>query len=135
MPNDFCNADGVQSLAEQIRGYMAKHGLKRPAMAAHVGISVHTLKGIITEERNTRGLNRARIIEALAKPPPRKPDPPHADVVRQYWGRESSEAIGKRVNVSGARIRAIALAIGLTNGEGITPDERHLASINAGEFN
>lgn len=124
MRNDFCNAREVQTIAEQIRAYMAQHGLKRPAMAEHAGISVHTLKGIIVEDRNPRGASRLSIIAALAKPPPRKPDPPHADVVRQYWGRESSEAIGKRVNVSGARIRAIASAIGLTSGEVNTSDER-----------
>lgn len=121
MPDDFRNAGEVQSpdagagrLAEQIRGFMQKHGLNLPRMAAHAGISRNTLKPIVAGTRQPRHAQRVALLAAIAKEPPPKPEPRHADLVREYWGQESSEAIGRRAKVSGSRIRAIAAAIGLT---------------------
>lgn len=110
---DNSEPDEVENIVDRVRAYMERHKLKIPDMADHAGLSRHTLKHILAG-REPREDARSALAAAVKKPPPARAEPPHADVVRQYWGRESSEAIGKRVDISGARVRAIAKAIGLT---------------------
>jgi hypothetical protein len=114
---ESCTPEEITALVDQVRGYMQRHRLKIPDMASHAGVSRHSLKGVVADGRRPREEMRAALAAAIDKPPPAKPEPPHADIVRQHWGRESSEAIGKRVDISGARVRAIAKAIGLTGGD------------------
>lgn len=105
----------VQALVDQVRAFMQQHRIRIPEMAKRAGISRHSLKGIIVNSRNPKSDNRERLIAAIAEPPPPR-EPAHADVVRAYWGSESSREIARRIGISGARVRAIAKLIGLTNG-------------------
>lgn len=123
MPDDL-SGEPASSIASQVAAYMQRYNLRLPQMAEHAGVSRNTLKPILSGDRQPREAARLALVEAIAKPPPKKPDPPHADVVRQYWGCESSEAIGRRVNVSGSRVRAIAKAIGLTGGDTVQKRDR-----------
>lgn len=119
MPDKSAGADiDPAELVEQVKAYMRRNRLAVPAMALHAGISANTLRFIIERGRRPRLPARSALSAAIAKQPPKKPDPPYSDIVREDWGKVSSEAIGARVGVSGARIRAIAKAIGLTGDHG-----------------
>ena len=101
------------TLLDDVRAYMDRHRLSVPRMADRVGISPKTLKSILSRN-SERSRHAERLAEAI-KSAPEPREPVHADLVREHWGKTSSEAIGKlaRPAISGARVRAIAKEIGL----------------------
>lgn len=106
------------SLPARLREFMDRAGLSAPAMAAHCGVPLGTLKGLLYSRKNYTGRRggdaRAKIEAGMrtkpAKQPRRRrtPSTPHVEYIRDNIATEGAPAIAKRLEISPQRVRKIA---------------------------
>ncbi len=108
-----------------LRAYMARHKLKKTAMAAHAGIPYRTLLGVLRRYEPSP-TTRAAIEGALQLAPPIRPMPRYAQDVTQAWPDRNTNEIGRKLGISHQRVSAIAKEIGL-------PPKRARHTVDAAE--